>query len=73
MSRCAGLAGLLFGHKYGARYSYGPPTLTRLSGSASVDAEKIIAASRAAIYVRDVCERCGDAVVAPAWLVRGGA
>ena len=63
MSRCAGISGLLLGHKYVARYSYGAPTIGILRVGAPWRAERIISASKPATYERDVCERCGAVIV----------
>lgn len=57
---CNGFIGLIFGHKYEARYSYGHPTLTK-AGS-YWEAREVVAvleASKLKTYVCDVCTRCG--------------
>lgn len=60
--KCQGLSGLLFGHRYRPRYSYGTPTLAAIKGCPPWRAAEIIDASRPATYLCDICDRCGDII-----------
>ncbi len=57
-ANCNGLAGLIFGHKFQSRFSYGEPTLASAEGRGRGISE-MIEASKPATYECDVCERCG--------------
>lgn len=60
--KCQGLSGLLFGHRYRPRYSYGQPALASLKGGSHWGAAEVINASKPETYVCDICERCGHII-----------
>ena len=61
MSKCNGLAGVLFGHKYQPRYNTGEPTVTsaKMSRGDPDNLIDLLDASKPSTYVHDVCTRCG--------------
>lgn len=69
MSECNNsVAGVIFGHKFRARYSVGAPTLREWESEQPmplVGFTEIIKASKPRIYERDICERCGAVVDKP--------
>jgi hypothetical protein len=59
MNKCLGFAGLLFGHKFEPRFSYGAPTIESVEGSGLFGVARLIEASKPATYHGEVCVRCG--------------
>lgn len=59
--KCVGLMGMLFGHKFEARYNTSSPTLQTAKGEPK-SLPELLEASKAKKYIHDVCVRCGDIV-----------
>lgn len=59
------LMGIIFGHKFRARYTMSAPTLEKWSSEHPIPLEaflKIVDASKSRIYQHDICERCGETI-----------
>lgn len=61
MSKCIG-TGLLFGHKFEARYSLGLAMDMNTKGTSISEVIRLLDSSRARTYEGDVCTRCGMVV-----------
>ena len=59
MTSCKGVIGVIFGHKFQPRYSYGNPTIENVKYVYLQGAIELIDASKSETYICDVCERCG--------------
>lgn len=60
-ANCNGLAGLIFGHNFSARYSKQPAGNFKVRGD-SYDFQEAITSMMKVTYVADVCTRCGKIV-----------
>lgn len=61
MSKCKGVFGFIFGHKFSHEVLKGSPTLTKITADMpSIYLEDVIEASKPDIGIYVYCSRCGE-------------
>ena len=59
MSKCQGIMGAIFGHKFSPRYSKGSANISSVKGGYPDDTIRLVEALKPTTYHYDICERCG--------------
>lgn len=62
MSKCQGIMGAIFGHKFSPRFSEGNSGPVNVKGIDPDSLIKLIRSTKRTTYHHDVCERCGVTV-----------